>query len=526
MYSGFLLGLGGRDEFRGAHVEPLTGVDGASGHDPSLSTHFGQHYVNVLCLCDCRVNVKEGVTISAQFDLIISGGKVVTPLGGTILDVAIRGDRIAALLEHPSHADATHSVDARGMVVMPGAVDPHVHFENPGMGYVTDHTFAEGSVAAACGGTTSVIDFAFPDVKNGETPLNSLRQRRRTADPQVAIDYGLHACMLRPDEEALNQIPEVISFGSPSFKVFTLYEDLGWFVDDGALTDLMTRLADLGGMLVVHAENETMVKRGTAQVVAAGDLGPGGHARSRLPMVEAEAIRRCIYLARETQCPLYVLHMSTAAGLAEVKAGLQTRQALYSETCAHYLFHSLDILDTQLGYRYLVSPPLRPRGNQEALWLGLADGSIDAVGSDDAAYHEETKLPGSADFRRSASGLPGAEIRVSFIYSEGVMKGRLSLERFVDAVSTRPAAIFGLYPTKGVIAPGSDADIVIIDPSVRWTPTLDAMHTSIEYTCYEGLELQGKVTDVWSRGRHIVASSQFVGEQGWGKFLSRPLSRR
>lgn len=457
-----------------------------------------------------------------KVDLLVSGGTVVTPSGASCLDLAVQGERIAALLAHPSGIGARRQVDARGKLVLPGGVDPHVHFENPSMGTATAHDFEVGAIAAACGGTTTVIDFAFQ--APGETPLQTLRARRRAADGKAAVDYGLHACITRPDAAALAEFPAIFEFGAPTFKALMTYKQEGWIVEDGPLFEIMKRVAALGGMLGVHAENDSLVQWGIEKCVAEGDFSARAHARSRPGIVEAEAIRRSIFLASQAGCPLYIFHMSSAVGLAAVREARQGGQRVHAETCGHYLVFTDEALDGAKGYRLVMSPALKTAGDRLALWEGLADGSIECVGSDDAAYYERFKLRGLEDFRKIANGVPGVEIRLPLLYSEGVAGGRLTLDRFVEAVASRPARLFGLYPRKGALAVGSDADLVIFDPHVRWKPTVEALHTPIEYTCYEDVELQGKVQHVWLRGRPVVEDGAFVGEKGGGRFLARPLA--
>jgi len=454
-----------------------------------------------------------------ELDLVIAGGLVVTPWGSAVLDLGIAGGIIQELANAPSQLQGRHRVDAEGRLVLPGAVDPHVHFENPSMGTQTAHDFGIGTEAAALGGTTTVIDFAFqaPD----ETPLQTLKRRKASADPKVVIDYGLHGCITKTDATSLADIPAMAAFGCPSTKVFMVYREEGWMVDDGAFVDIMRRMDQVGGTLLVHAENEGLLQWGIKRRLEENDLSPRAHARSRPPIVEAEAIRRTGFFARETGCPLFIVHMSTGAGLEAVRKAKAEGAPVYSETCAHYLALDDTMLDGPNGHRYVMSPPLRSPQDQAALWGGLGDGSIEGLGSDDAAYFEEYKTRGAKDFRKIANGIPGVQIRVPYAYSEGVRKGRLSLERFVDAIATQPARLFGLYPRKGILAPGSDADVVVYDTDTKWRPTTQTMRTNIEYTCYEHLEITGRPLHVWSRGRQVVEDGRFVGRRGSGQFLKR-----
>lgn len=457
-----------------------------------------------------------------RLDLVVAGGTAVTPWGVAQVDIGIADGVIQDLAQPSSGFEARDRVDVEGFLVLPGGVDPHVHFENPSMGTTTAHTFREGTEAAALGGTTTVIDFAFQ--VPGETPLETIRHRRSIADPQVVIDYGLHGCITHANERALDEVDQMVASGYPSSKIFMVYKEEGWIVEDGPLVHLMRRMAAAGGTVLVHAENEALLQWGIAERVAEGDLGPGGHARSRPPIVEVEAIRRAIHFSGETGCPLFIVHMSTGGGVDAVREAQDKSIPVTAETCAHYLVLDEGVLDGPDGFRYVMSPPLRSQADQDRLWEGLAEGIIAGLGSDDAAYLEEYKLRGKDDFRKIANGIPGVQARIPVIFSEGVVKGRIGLERFVDAVATQPARIFGLYPKKGILAPGSDADILVLDPETTWFPTPNEMHTSIEYTCYEELEVTGRPVHVWSRGRQVVRHGRLVADPGRGRFIRRSAS--
>jgi dihydropyrimidinase len=452
-------------------------------------------------------------------DVVIRGGTAVTPWGRAAIDVGIDGSGIGALARSPSDLVGDEEVDASGLLVLPGAVDPHVHFENPSFGPVTAHDFGLGTEAAALGGTTTIIDFAIqqPD----ETPLDAIRRRRAAAEAKVVIDFGFHACITDPSETSLDEIPAVVEAGCPSMKMFMVYDP--WKLDDGSMLEIMRRQAAAGGMVLVHAENEQLVQWGIRRRCEAGDLSPGAHARSRPAIVESDAIQRIGLFSVATGCSVYVVHVSSAAGFAAVERARSFGAQMWCETCPHYLVLDDSALDGPEGHRFVMTPPLRTVADQDALWDGLASGRMESTGSDDAAFHEEFKLAGVDDFRKCANGVPGVQLRVPLLFSEGVMAGRLGLERFVSAVAEQPARLFGLYPRKGALAPGSDADIVVYDPEVVWEPTVANMHTNIEYTCYEDRQVRGRPAHVWSRGRRVVADGELVAERGSGTFLARPL---
>lgn len=457
--------------------------------------------------------------MSARVDTLITNGRVVTPLGVIKANVALTDGRVGAILEHGMQMAAESVIDATGCLVLPGGVDPHVHFENPSMGTATAHDFALGSQAAALGGTTTFIDFAFQ--QPGETPLDTLRQRRASAEAKSILDFGLHGCITNPSAESVAQIPKMASMGYPSLKVFLVYRDEGWMVDDGALAEIMTVAARAGVVLLVHAENEAMLQRGIEGRVQAGDLAAGGHGRSRPPLVEAEAINRAAYLAGITGCSTYIVHVSTGDGVEVIRAAHARGAPVVGETCPHYLVFDESYLERPDGYRWVMSPPLRDATNPPRLWAALEAGELVATGSDDAAYFEAAKVRGRGDFRQIANGVPGVQVRLPILFSEGVVKRGMSLQRFVELTASTPARIFGLYPRKGVLAPGSDGDVVVLDPEVRWRGDRAHLWTNIEYTCYEEVEFTGLPIHVWSGGRPVVRDAALAADPGTGRFVAR-----
>ena len=455
----------------------------------------------------------------AKLDWVITGGRVVLPTGVHRIDIGINNGTIESIFAPGTEVSADRRFDAGGRYVIPGGVDAHVHFENPSMGTTTAHDFRMGTEAALLGGTTTVIDFAFQ--REGESLLAAIARRRRDADPQVVCDYGLHGCLTSPDTRSIDEIPEAVTLGMPSVKFFMTYREEGWAVSDAQLLAAMRHLAKTGGTALVHAENDELLQVGIETCRESGDLSPGGHARSRPALLEAEAIQRAVLYARESGCRLFVVHVSSESGVEAVRAGQGHVAPVLAETCPHYLAFDDSVLDGPMGHRYVMSPPLRPAGNPEALWRALDEGSLQSVGSDDAAYFEEFKLRGKTDFRKIANGVPGVQIRLPLLFSEGVLKRGMAMDRFVEVTCTEPARIFGLFPKKGVVAVGSDADLVVLDDSVTWEPTVETMHTSIEYTLYEEMTLRGRPTHVWRRGELVVEDGELNAAPGSGRLVRR-----
>lgn len=453
-----------------------------------------------------------------EFDTLIAGASVVTPHGQHQADVAIRGERIAALLEPGSDLDAAVTVDGRRRLLLPGAIDPHVHFENPSWGTATAHDFQIGTEAAALGGTTAIVDFAFQ--VPGESPMEALGRRRALADPKVVVDYGLHGTITDANLESVEEVRTAVEAGYPTIKVFMAYGAAGWMMPDDLLRLTLRQVAEADGMLMVHAENDAIIEQARSACVERGDLGPGAHARSRPAVAEEEAIRRVLTFAAEVDCAVYVVHLSTAAGLAAIEEARARGVRVWTETCPHYLVFDDSVLDEPGGERYVMSPPLRKPSDREALWEGLRDGRIDALGSDDAAYTLSDKERDREDFREIPNGVPGAQMRTHVVF-DAVARGEMSASRFVDLACAMPAKLFGFWPEKGQIAPGADADLALWDPALVWAAELPHIHTNIGHTCYEGRSFRGRPVQVWSRGRLVVEDGALRSRPGAGMFVAR-----
>jgi len=453
------------------------------------------------------------------FDLVIAGGTLVTAAETIRADVGVIGDTIAALGHGLTGAAR---IDATGKLVLPGGVDPHVHLDMPVGATRSSDDWETGTFAAACGGTTTVIDFVEPEL--GGSLAAGLDARRAEADGKAVVDYGLHMTLRRGDAQTLDQVPEAMRAGCASFKTYMTYE--GFRLSDAELLAALEAVGAAGGLALVHAENDAAIQRGRRKFMAAGQTAPRFHPRSRPVPVEAEAVERALALAEVAGCPLYVVHTSTGRGAEAIARARARGQRAYGETCPQYLV----LTDAEYerpgfeGAKFVCSPPLRPADNPPILWRLLAAGGLQTVGTDHCPFfYEGQKELGRAAFTDIPNGLPGIEARLALLYTFGVGQGRLSLNRWVEVCCTAPARIFGLYPRKGTLAPGADADIVIFDPDREVTLSRAVLHERTDYTPYEGLALRGYPLITVARGRVLVEDGKFVGAKGRGRFLARKL---
>jgi dihydropyrimidinase len=449
---------------------------------------------------------------------LVAGGTVVTAADTVRADVLVDGERIAAIGALPETA-ADQVIDASHRYVIPGGVDAHTHMELATPSGVASDDFATGTAAAAWGGTTTIIDYAGHE--RGESMLAGLERWQAKADGKTYIDYGLHMMVREVNDRVLADLGRLMSAGVTSVKLFMAYPGV-YMVDDGALLRAMWRAADLGALVAVHAENGDAIETLIARHLTEGKTDPIFHALSRPSALEGEATNRAIALAGLAGAPLYIAHLSAAQALEAVHAARDHGQRVYAETCPQYLYRSDDDLRRPgiEGAKYVCSPPLREPWHAGELWQGLQRGDLDVVATDHCPFTLAQKQQGGGDFTKIPNGLPGVEDRLTLVY-QAVADGRLPLSRWVDVVATAPAKLFGLYPGKGTLAPGSDADLVVFDPDARRTISAAGHHMNVDYSCYEGTPVHGRPEVVMQRGRVLVRDGTFRGTPGGGRFLPR-----
>ena len=450
---------------------------------------------------------------------LIRHGTVVTPAGASVADVLIDGERIAAVGPQLAAADAVY--DATGKYVIPGGIDVHTHLDMPLGDTVTADDFASGTVAAAFGGTTAVVDFA---VQTRGRPMREAWETwMRKAEGRAAIDYGFHMIVTDLAPDGLEEMDALVAEGVTTFKLFMAYPGR-LMVDDATIFRALRRAADNGGMVLMHAENGGVIEELVARARAEGHTAPRYHALTRPARTEAEATHRALALAELAGAPVYIVHVSCAEAVEEVAAARARGAHAWAETCPQYLFLSDECYDAPGfdGAKYVMSPPLRPKAGQERLWRALASDELQVVATDHCPFRmKDQKTIGRNDFSKIPGGAPGIETRMSLLYDGGVRSGRISLGRFVELTATNPARLFGLYPRKGVIAAGSDADVVVWDPERAVTWSAATHHMRVDYNPYEGRTVKGAAEAVWSRGARVIEDGKFVGRAGAGQFLKR-----
>ncbi|KUJ70891.1 phenylhydantoinase [Streptomyces albus subsp. albus] len=455
---------------------------------------------------------------------VIRGGLVVTAADELAADVLIEDGRVVALAAHGSaYAEgwtADTAVDATGHYVIPGGVDAHTHMELPFGGTSASDTFETGTRAAAWGGTTTIVDFAVQSV--GRSLREGLDAWHAKASGRCAIDYAFHMILSDVNEGSLKEMDHLVSEGVTSFKLFMAYPGV-FYSDDGQILRAMQRSAGNGGLIMMHAENGIAIDVLVEQALAAGRTDPRYHGEVRKALLEAEATHRAVQLARVAGAPLYVVHVSAREAVAELVAARDRGLPVFGETCPQYLFLSTDNLaepDFE-GAKYVCSTPLRPREHQAALWQGLRTNDLQVVSTDHCPFcFQGQKELGRGDFSKIPNGLPGVENRMDLLH-QAVVDGHISRRRWIEIACATPARMFGLYPKKGTIAPGADADIVIYDPHARQTLSAATHHMNVDYSAYEGRSVTGQVVTVLSRGETVIDRRRFTGRAGHGRFVPR-----
>ncbi len=447
-------------------------------------------------------------------------GTIVTASDLYRSDLLVEGERILAIGEGLSSPEAA-VVEAEGCYLLPGGIDVHTHLDMPLGEISSSDDFRTGQIAAAFGGTTSHIDFAIQP--KGAGLQEALEKWHAKARGKACIDYGFHMTVTDPTPAALDEIPALPELGVTSLKVFMAYKGRVQ-LDDEAVFRVMRLAAEADMLVMAHCENGDVIDLLVREAVAAGRTEPVHHALTRPQELEAEATGRAIALASVAGAPLYVVHLTCEQALGQVRAAQARGSRVWAETCAQYLFFTEDDLARPgfEGAKFVCSPPFRTAADQEALWGGLADGSLSVVSTDHCSFDFATqKTLGRASFAEIPSGVPVIEDRMVVLHSAGVGGGRLSLNRFVEVTATNPARLFGLYPRKGTIAVGSDADIVLFDPGAERTLGASSHHMRVDYSLFEGMAVQGLPVAVWVRGQQVVGGGGFIGQPGSGRFLHR-----
>ncbi len=459
--------------------------------------------------------------------LLVRGGEIVTATDRYVADVLVDGETVAAIGRN-LRAENARTIEANGLLVMPGGVDVHTHMDLPFGGTFASDDFETGTVAAAHGGTTTNIDFAVQGM--GEPLQKAYEVWRQKAEGKVAIDYALHMIVRDLPEARLADMDEMIREGVTSFKLFMAYPGV-FMVDDATIFRALKRTGENGGFICMHAENGGVIDELVRKALAEGKKAPKYHALTRPVEAEGEATGRAIALSEMAGVPIYIVHLSAAHALAKVKEARDRGLPAYAETCPQYLFLSYDNYEEPGfdGAKYVMSPPLRPKWHQDELWKGLAADDLQVVSTDHCPFCmkegfaglPKQKELGLDDFSKIPNGAPGVETRLSLLYDGGVRTGRISANRFVQLVSTAPAKLFGLFPRKGTVAVGSDADLVLFDPNASTTLSYKTLHMRVDYNPYEGRTVTGLPRTVIARGEVVVENGQWKGRPGRGRFLKR-----
>ena len=456
--------------------------------------------------------------------ILIKGGKVVSAATTRLADVLVEGETIAQVAPD-IQSNGHRVVDATGMLVLPGGIDVHTHLDMPFGGTMSADDYECGTRAAAIGGTTTVIDFALQSM--GHPMSEAFKTWRAKSEGKACIDYALHMAVtdLGPNDAWLDEVDAMVAEGISSFKIFMAYPNV-LMVDDATIFKLMQRTKKLGALVCVHAENGTVIDVIVQQALAAGHTGPLYHALSRPVEAEAEAVHRVVALSELAGgAKVYIVHVSNEKAMLGVKAARERGLPVQGETCMQYLVLSIEDDMGKPGFedaKYVFTPPLREKKNQAPLWKALKDDVLQVVSTDHCPFRfADQKTLGLGNFTKIPNGGPGIENRMQLAYHHGVNQGRISLERFVEISAEAPAKIFGMYPRKGILAAGSDADILVWDPEAKYTITAATQNMHTDYSIFEGFQVKGNARQVFSRGELVVDGGRFIGTVGRGCYVHR-----
>lgn len=457
-----------------------------------------------------------------MIDLLIRSGTIVTADATFTADIAVKNGKILGIAEKGSFGLAKDEIDAEGKIIIPGLIDPHVHLRHPFGKNFAEDDFYTATAAAACGGTTTVIDFAIQWDKTISL-MDTIRLRRGQADKHVAIDYALHACPTNSSKDIVEEVPEIIDYGIPSFKLYMIYRDQGRMVDDAIVMKMLEETKKHNGIVGVHAENSAIAEYNRDDFLEKGLTGAENFPLVKPNYVEAEAINRVLYLNHITGGNLYIFHLSTAEGFEMIKKTAGNDELVFAETCIHYLTLTSSVYSKEEGNNFICSPPLRSHKDVYELWKGVNSGSISIISSDHCGFGKKQKAQGSGNFNKTPNGLPGLEMRLPLVFTEGVLKGKITMNKMVELLSTNPAKIFGLYPLKGSLMTGSDADLVIVNIGQEREIKAGDLGSVVDWTPYEGMAMRGFPDYTILRGNVIVNQGNFCGKEGQGEFLKRKL---
>jgi dihydropyrimidinase len=450
--------------------------------------------------------------------ILIRNGRIITADADQVADIFIEGETIRAIGRDLS-MKADQTIDASGRLIFPGGIDPHVHLDMPFMGTFSSDSYETGTRAALFGGTTMVIDFILQ--KQGNSLADALKEWRSRSDNNCVGDYSFHMAVTDFNDNTKKEIRHFVeSEGITSFKTFMAYKG-ALMIDDRQMIGLMEEVKKQGGMVTVHATNGDMIDYLVAKHRAEGKLLPLYHYRSQPEVTEAEASERFADLADYTGCPGYIVHLTCEGALNAVRNATRRNQNVLVETCIQYLTIDASLYEREDGAKWVMSPPLREKKDQQTLWAGINQGLVKVVATDHCPFTWEQKMMGKDDFSKIPNGHPAIEHRMELLYSEGVHKGRISLNKYVEVACTNPAKIFGMFPRKGTIGVGSDADLVIFDPEEKHSISASAHHMNTDYSAYEGWELTGRIKTVLLRGKVAIDNNVCKLEKGYGQFIKR-----
>ncbi|MDD2215961.1 MAG: dihydropyrimidinase [Eubacteriales bacterium] len=448
-------------------------------------------------------------------DLIIKNGTIVTAETTFKGDIAVKDGKIKAIGQNlnPANHKEAEVVDAKGLYVLPGAIDGHTHLAMPFGGTISADDYEAGTRAAACGGTTTVFDFILQDF--GENLVDAVKRRDAICAPQAVVDYAFHTGVKDLSGDLINSLEQSVKYGVSSFKVFMVY-DFG--VTDGLFYQVLRKAKEVGALIGVHAENKEIIDTLISEFKAQGKTSAWYHYASRPEFVEAEADIRAIQWAKSLRAPMYIVHLANAQGMEAVTKARDEGYPIFAETCPQYLHFTSDVYKREDGRNFVCSPPMKGKESQDALWEGIKRGDIATIATDHCPFQSHEKDWGKDDFTKIPNGCAGVENMFPYMLSEA-NKGRISFTKAVEICCTNPALLFGCAPQKGMLIPGADADIVLYDPKKEFAISVNNMHSDYDHTIWEGTKLKGYPVATYSRGKLVYKDGQFLGKKGDGKFV-------